>query len=103
MFSWKKGIQKRFLFIGRSLVWSLLLYIVMMLVFNWDDVRNTIRGTNAVTVMNNTSLPGIPQTNEPSAFPASITHHTSPLKNIFIVLKEISGIAGKVTRAVNSY
>ena len=50
----KPGIQKQFAFIGRSMLWSLLLYLAAMLVINWDDVRNTIKGNNAVTVVTDT-------------------------------------------------
>ena len=50
----KPAIQTQLAFIGRSMLWSLLLYVAAMLVFNWDDVRNVVKGVKAVTVVTDT-------------------------------------------------
>lgn len=47
----RKGIQRRFAFICKSMLWSVLLYMVVMLVFNWQEVNNTLRGRHDVTVI----------------------------------------------------
>jgi hypothetical protein len=40
-FFMNKKIISRALFIGRSLLWSLLFYIVTMVAINWDEFSNT--------------------------------------------------------------
>ena len=47
-----KRTQQRFAFYGRSLLWSLLLYAVLMMVINWDDVQNTMHGKSTTTIVN---------------------------------------------------
>jgi hypothetical protein len=89
----KTGIQRRFAFIGKSLLWSILLYVVFMLVFNWDEVSNTVSGKNAVTVSNNQQMPQLPGTNNPVITPANISAHTGVFKSIVRLMKTITGIA----------
>lgn len=84
-------IKKRFSFIGKSLLWSLLLYMVMMLAFNWEDLRHTLRGEDRVTVVNtfqgSDNTTAVPQT--------VVTDHKSLAANLLILLKTISGISFK--------
>jgi hypothetical protein len=47
----KPEMNRRFTFIGKSLLWSLLLYVVMMSVMNWEEIRNTVKGGNSITVV----------------------------------------------------
>ena len=42
-------IKERIVFLGRSLVWSVLLFSVLMLVINFDDLKQQFTG-NYVTV-----------------------------------------------------
>ena len=87
----KPRTQKKVLFIGRSMLWSVLLYMSMMLVINWDDVSRAM-GRNAATIVANTQQQD--QFTEP-ATPAkvNITTHISIIKSIVVILKTVSGIA----------
>jgi hypothetical protein len=68
----KLNTRNGFLFIGRSMIWSLLLYVAMMVAFNWEDVSRTVLGKNAVTIVSST-LPTPPADSEPVRQPASIS------------------------------
>ena len=87
-------MKKRFAFIGKSMLWSLLLYVVMMLAFNWDEVSNVVTGKNMITVVNNAQpeqqISGV---NTPTVTPASISTHSGAVKSILAILKTISGIS----------
>ncbi len=87
----KPRTQKKVLFIGRSMLWSVLLYMSMMLVINWDDVSRAM-GRNAATIVANTQQQD--QFTEP-AIPAkaNITVHAGIIKSIVVILKTVSGIA----------
>ena len=74
------------------MLWSLLLYAIMMLALNWDDVSNKVRGTNSVTVMSNIPAPQTPSTNNPVTIPASISRKAGVLQTIIILAKDINGI-----------
>ncbi len=52
----KPGIHDRFVFVTRSLMWSVLLYCTLMLVFNWEDVSNKVRGINPITVVSDITV-----------------------------------------------
>ncbi len=85
----KPGIQKRFAFIGKSLLWSILLYAVFMLVINWDEVNNTVHGRTTTTIIN-VSPTGEKQITDTH----SNTHgNGGVMKNIVSVLRTISGFA----------
>ena len=91
----KPAIKKQFSFIGRSLLWSLLLYVVMMLAFNWDEVSNTVKGNNTITVVTHTlPEPQFPYANDPGTFPANISKHTGIIVNIVSLVKDIYSITG---------
>jgi hypothetical protein len=79
------------------MLWSLLLYVVMMLVFNWDEVSNTIKGNHAITVVTDTIRGSqSPSAGDRSAAPASITEHAGIFGNIITLLKDIGNIAEKI-------
>jgi len=89
----KQGTQKRFAFIGKSMLWSLLLYMIMMLAINWDEISNTVNGKTGISVVN-TSLPvSLPVVNEPVAAPTNISTHSGFVTNIVAVIKTIAGIS----------
>ena len=76
--------QKRFVFIAKSMLWSLLLYATFMLACNWDEVSNKVRGINPITVVNNISA-GAPGANSTVVHPASISHQAGILYVIIAV------------------
>lgn len=77
-------IQKPLRFVGKSLLWSLLLYTVLMLAFNWDEVNNTIRGRNSATIIH-VSPSGERQIDaQPGA---------GALTSILAVLRTLSGVS----------
>jgi hypothetical protein len=78
--------KQRFAFCGRSLLWSLLLYTVLMLVINWDDVKNSVRGKNPTTIVN-VSPTGERQITAPHAAGNGIA------ANIAALLQAIAGFA----------
>ncbi len=86
----KQLLKKRFVFIVRSMLWSVLLYAILMLALNWDDVSNKVRGTNPVTVMSN--IPQTPTKNDPVTIPASISHKAGIIQTIITFAKDINGI-----------
>jgi len=83
----KRYTQKDFLFIGRSMLWSVLLYAVIMAVLNWEDVSGTILGKNAVTIVSHT-LPAPATVTDPPGAPASISA-SSPAAGVATLLHTI--------------
>lgn len=84
--------EKSIVFIGKSILWSVLLYTVMMLVFNWEEINSTLKGRNAVTIE---SVPVSPF--EPYTHPASIAIHKNGFGAVINLIRNISGF---VTAAV---
>ena len=84
----KQRIRIQVVFIGKSMLWSLLLYAAVMLVINWDDISNTVAGKNAIAVVNNIPEQQVPVVNNPP----SISHHTGTLKTILLAVKAVSGL-----------
>ena len=85
----KPVFKKRFAFITKSMLWSVLLYVVLMLVFNWDDVSNRVKGANAITIMSNIPSPqSFPVTN-PVTISPSISHNISVIDKAARIAKEI--------------
>lgn len=88
----RSHVKKQFAFYGKSMLWSLLLYCVLMIAINWEEVNNTMHGRNSITVVN-TNHEITPQVVTPSASQTNIAEKTGVAKNIIAVLKVISGIA----------
>lgn len=90
----KPGIQKRFTFIGKSMLWSLLLYVTVMLFLNWDEVSNTVNGNTRITVVNS-NLPElqIPAIDSPAVSQTNVAGHAGVAKNFIVIIKTICGIA----------
>ena len=86
----KQRLQTRVVFIAKSMLWSLLLYVVMMLAINWDDVSRTISGKNTIAVVSEQPTKQIPGSNAP----ASISKHVGIIKSIVSIVKTISGYTG---------
>jgi hypothetical protein len=81
----KQRLQKSALFIGKSMLWSLLLYIVLMLAFNWQEVSNSITGRNKITVVNNLQS----EAQQPAT---NISVRPGVLFNVITMIKIIGGI-----------
>ena len=90
----KPVFKKRFIFIAKSMLWSMLLYVVLMLAFNWDDVNNKVKSSNPITVMSNITSPQTPEANNPAAIPPSIAHNMGFAEKIITLARNISGIIG---------
>ena len=87
-------LKKRCVFIAKSMLWSLLLYVALMFAFNWDEVSNTVNGKNAITVVSNTQpAPQAPGAQNPAAAPARISAPAGIVRNILSVVKAVTGIA----------
>jgi hypothetical protein len=82
-------MHRKLSFAGRSMMWSALLYMCLMLAINWDDVSKAVHGTQAI-VVNNSSIQNI---TEPAPAKANINAHSGVMKTIVIVIKAISGIS----------
>lgn len=94
-----KSISKRrIVFVAKSMLWSILLYVVLMLAFNWDDVSGKVRGSNPITITTNTPVEQLPATNDPAVIPANISHHIGILEKSIVIAKSISCIIGIATR-----
>lgn len=77
-------IKTRIAFIGRSMLWSLLLYVVMMLAINWDDVQYVLNNRH---VAHQQTYAGAP-----SATDANITARTGIVYQVVSVLKAITAL-----------
>jgi hypothetical protein len=95
----KQGTQKRFAFIGKSMLWSLLLYAVVMLAANWDEVGNAVKGSNVVTVVNNMQ-PGAQSqaANEPGMAPVSIAQHSHIIKDAVALVIRVADVVTTLSR-----
>lgn len=87
---------KRFSFIGKSLLWSLLLYVAMMAAFNWDDVRNSVTGKNSITIVKPT-VPGeqVTDLGTPQPVAPDIAHHAPMVKSMLTLLRTIIGFQSR--------
>ncbi len=86
----KKGIQKWSVFLGKSMLWSLLLYVALMLAVNWDDIHNAFTGRNKITIVADTTTAS---QNTSAQVPATITHHASSFKKVITLFSGISKAA----------
>jgi hypothetical protein len=93
----KNGTQKQFAFFGKSMLWSLLLYAVMMLAINWDEVRNAVNGSPAI-VVENTGPPGsqAPFTTNPPSAP-NISGRTGFVKTMIMLVRTLSGFSAQAS------
>ena len=92
----KSSTKKRFAFIGKSMLWSLCLYVAFMLTINWNDVKNTMTGNNAGVVVNADQQQGI--FNKPTIIPASISEHSGLISNVIVLVKAIIGVTKAVSK-----
>jgi len=90
----KQSIRTRGKFVFKSMLWSLLLYIGLMLAFNWDDVRIGVSGANPITIVTNSQQSSESAVvNPPVDIQSNITRHKGVLKSVVSLVKIISGIA----------
>lgn len=80
-----KTVQKRIGFIARSLGWSLLLYIVLMLAFNWDEVKGTVNGRKIAVVVNDGQEGDVKGT-------TNIDRETGLVHGVLMLIRHVSGI-----------
>ncbi len=87
-----KLINKRsFVFFGKSLVWSLLLYAITMITLNWEEVRNNINGTTCLAkISTNTSETQNTDVNE-----KNISEKPSILKIAATIMHAIMGVTSE--------
>jgi hypothetical protein len=83
----RPGTQKQLRFIGKSLMWSLLLYVTVMVAFNWNEVSATVSGRNIVSVVS--TLPSAPGVDSNAT--SRVARHTGVIKSIVSIAKTISG------------
>jgi hypothetical protein len=76
----KKEMLRRIAFIGKSMLWSFCLYLVVMLAFNWDELKTT--------APHNSSNVSLVSDND-----ANVAAHTSTLKSVILIAKSILNIA----------
>ena len=87
--------KKRFNFIVKSFLWSVILYSALMVAFNWDEVHNSVTGRNNSTVIS-PDFPGsiLTVTTNPTPSPSTSASHAGILKSIVVVFRTIIGISG---------
>ena len=88
----KQRVQKRIKFVLKSMLWSVLLYVAMMVAFNWDDVRNVVNGSNPITIVNNPQIEPA-ALNQPEGIPSNITKRKGVIKSIVSLVRIVSGVA----------
>ena len=93
----KPVILKRIAFVGKSMLWSLCLYVIMMLAFNWDEIKNTMTDNNSIVAIS--SELGQPQSvfNQPSV-PATISQHAGTVKSVLALVKVVCGLGDKISK-----
>jgi hypothetical protein len=92
----KPAFQTKCFFLSKSLLWSVLLYVLLMAGFNWEEVRNTFTGKNNITVVK--PAPRDMQTsyiNELEPVTPSISEHTGAVHNAIVIVKTIIGVSAK--------
>ena len=82
----KQGILKPVVFFGKSMIWSLLMYVIVMLVIYREEVSNTITGRSVVAAAQ-TPAP-LPD----DITPASISDDDGLIGSITRIIKTISGL-----------
>ncbi len=87
----KSQMLRRIVFIGKSMLWSLCLYIVLMLAFNWDEIKTASSNNSAIVINSNQQTDGT--SNQSQIVKASISQHTGTFKNIAIIIKSICGLS----------
>ncbi len=86
----KPVIQRRFVFVAKSMLWSLLLYTVFMVALNWDDVSNKVRGVNPITVITNVSSQP-PVISKPAVVTPSISRGVGVIRGLINLVSSVSG------------
>ena len=86
----KPEILKRIAFIGKSMLWSVCLYVLLMFAFNFDEIKNNMNGNHAAVVINTDQQSDA--INKPGNVPASIAQHVSAFKGVIMIVKTICGI-----------
>lgn len=84
----KQRFFRQVAFMGKSLLWSALFYVAVMLVVYKEDISNTIAGKQPIAVTTNTPLPQIPRSTDQAT-----AKHTRAVKNLVAIIKTISGCA----------
>ncbi|MCD6012331.1 MAG: hypothetical protein K0Q79_2193 [Flavipsychrobacter sp.] len=74
--------KNNIMFIGKSLLWSLLLYTVMMLAINWDEVQYAINNRQPVHQQ--------PYAGTPTATPANISTPTKTIGSFVNALRIVT-------------
>ena len=88
-----KTIQKRCVFVLKSMMWSLVFYCTLMIVFNWDDLSSVVTGKNAITIVNsNQVLPLSHNVDNPEVVQPNISKNPGIIPIIFKVVKTVSGL-----------
>ncbi len=80
--------MKRLVFVAKSMVWSLLLYVFFMLAFNWDDLSNKIRGVDPVSSVN--TVPAGNERRDAQPAPASISPNARVLDVVIQILDTVA-------------
>jgi hypothetical protein len=75
----------------KSMLWSLLLYVVLMLCINWEDVTNRISGRSATIVSVNHTAPETPGVDAPTIVPVKILGKSALLMDVVVMIRTITG------------
>ena len=94
----KPGVQNGFSFIAKSMLWSLLFYVIVMFAFNWDDVVNRIHGVHAVAKVIS-ELPQLPAAPDKTVTTApAISTHSDLIRHILLIVRSIHHVSGMALR-----
>jgi len=91
----KQGFSRKAVFVIKSLLWSVMIYVGCMLAINWDEVNYAIRSRQSVSsiahvITQPAGLPAIVGTDEPGK--TNIAEHNSVLSVLKIVLVQAAHI-----------
>lgn len=88
--------KRKFVFITRSVFWSMLLYVAVMLIFNWEEVSNKVNGKNSVTVVTHT-LPQPAEVIIPATTTDDVAKTTDIISGLWHLVKQLTGRASAAT------
>ncbi|HXS36474.1 MAG TPA: hypothetical protein VN721_07215 [Flavipsychrobacter sp.] len=98
----KSRILKNGVFIGKSLLWSLLLYVICMAIINKDEIAAIFRNKNDIQTAQAQMPSGGSTTNALTNIPVpkvnSINKNSlslSAVKNIFTVISKVTSVLAK--------
>lgn len=98
----KSQLQEKSVFIGKSLLWSLLLYVICMAIINKDEIVAAFKNKNDIQMAQTQMPEGTSNTNALTKIPVpklntinknSLSLHT--FENLFSVISKVTSVLAR--------